>query len=254
MKVFIIGGHGGVSKGTKGTSYLIDGKFLIDAGSVASGIPIAEQLKIENIFISHSHLDHITDLAFLADNCLGFRNKPFKVYTSETARDNIMNHILNDVIWPNFTKIPSKESPMLEFHVFQKEQPFQIGEYYITAVPVNHPAGGHGLIVEKNQSSLLFTQDTGPTERIWQLGRQLQHLKAVFTETSFPNELQELASKSHHHTPNSLKEEINKMPRDVPIVLGHMKPSYQDKIIKEIANIGCDRISLLTNDGVSFTF
>ncbi len=254
MKVLVIGGHGGISQETKGTSYLIDDKFLIDAGSVASGISLSEQLKIENIFISHSHLDHITDLAFLADNCLGFKDEPFKIYTSETARDNIMKHILNDVIWPNFTKIPSKERPILEFHIFQKECVFQMNEYCVTAVPVNHPAGAHGLIVQKGQSTLLFTQDTGPTERIWQLGKQIEHLKAVFTETSFPNELQELADKSYHHTPNSIKEEIKKMPIDVPIFLGHMKPYYQTQIIKEITGIGCERISLLTKDNVSYIF
>ena len=62
MLVRIIGGHGGVSPGFKNTSYLIDGKLLIDAGSVASGLQIDQQVLIDNILISHSHLDHISDL------------------------------------------------------------------------------------------------------------------------------------------------------------------------------------------------
>jgi hypothetical protein len=48
MMVRIVGGHGGVSPGFRATSYLIDGKLLIDAGSVASGLQIDEQvLKIQ---------------------------------------------------------------------------------------------------------------------------------------------------------------------------------------------------------------
>ena len=61
MLAKVIGGHGGTAPGFRTTSYLIDGVLLLDAGSVASGIPIEEQVKIENILISHSHLDHISD-------------------------------------------------------------------------------------------------------------------------------------------------------------------------------------------------
>ena len=75
MLVRVIGGHGGVAPGYKATSYLIDGKLLIDAGSVASGLIIEEQVQIDNILISHAHLDHITDLAFLSDNCFGLKGK-----------------------------------------------------------------------------------------------------------------------------------------------------------------------------------
>ena len=45
MIVKIVGGHGGVSPGFKATSYLIDNKLLIDAGSIASGVPIAELVR-----------------------------------------------------------------------------------------------------------------------------------------------------------------------------------------------------------------
>ena len=64
MMVRIVGGHGGVSPGFRATSYLVDGKLLIDAGAVASGMTIDEQVLIDNILISHSHLDHICELAF----------------------------------------------------------------------------------------------------------------------------------------------------------------------------------------------
>lgn len=254
MLVRIIGGHGGVSPGFRNTSYLIDGKLLIDAGSVASGIQIDEQTLIDNILISHSHLDHISDLAFLADNCFGLKGRPFEIWSCQTVKDNIMKHLLNDEIWPDFTKLPNEQNPTLRFHTIESEVPFQLGDYKITPVKVNHPAGGHGFIIEKKNSALVFTQDTGPTDRIWELARKTDNLKAIFTEVSFPNQLKQVAMDSYHHTPETIAEEIKKMPEDIPIFLGHLKPNYQAKLFKEIADLGIDRISLLGSDDTSYVF
>lgn len=254
MIVRIVGGHGGVSPGFKNTSYLIDGKLLIDAGSVASGLQIDEQALIDNILISHSHLDHISDLAFLADNCFGMKGRPFEIYTSQSVRDSIMTHLLNDQIWPDFTKLPNKEDPTLRFHTLESMQTVQLGPYEVTMIPVNHPAGGHGFIVKKGESSIVFTQDTGPTDKIWEEAKKLTCLKAIFTEVSFPNALQGVATASFHHTPQTMEEEIKKMPLKVPIFLGHVKPNFQGKLSQEVDALNNDRISLLSSDEVSFVF
>ena len=78
-------GGGGLAPGFRNTSYLIDGKLLIDAGSAASGLRIEEQVSIDNILISHSHLDHISDLAFMCDNCFGMKPGPFNVYSTTST-------------------------------------------------------------------------------------------------------------------------------------------------------------------------
>ncbi len=254
MLVRIVGGHGGVSPGFKNTSYLIDGKLLIDAGSVASGLQIDQQVLIDNIIISHSHLDHISDLAFLADNCFGLKGKPFEIHTSKTVKDNIMSHILNDEIWPDFTKIPNSENPTLRMHVIDSYDTINIGGYKVTFIPVNHPAGGHGFIIEKKDTCLVFTQDTAETDEIWIEAKKRKNLKAIFTEVSFPNMLDNVAKLSFHHTPRSINEEILKMPKEVPIFLGHLKPNYQAEISLEIDALNNDRISVLGDDDVSFVF
>lgn len=254
MQVRIIGGHGGVSPGFRATSYLIDGKLLIDAGSVASGLPIKEQARIENILISHSHLDHISDLAFLADNCFGMKGVPFEIHTSAISHRNIMSHLLNDEIWPDFTKLPSKENPTLRFHEFITEKSFELDGYTITPVEVNHPAGGHGFIIEKGGASVVFTQDTGPTDRIWEIAKLRPNLKGIFTEVSFPNHLMQVAIDSFHHTPSTMLEEIKKMPSEVPIFLGHLKPNFQDKLFEEINALNEPRITVLGSDDSTFIF
>lgn len=254
MLVRIIGCHGGVSPGFKATSFLIDGKLLIDAGSVASGIQIEEQVLIENILISHSHLDHISDLAFLADNCFGQRPRPFEIYTNKTVTATIKTHLLNDLIWPDFTKLPNRENPTLRFHDIGPEVVFTLGEYKILPVLVNHQNNAMGFIIERKNAAVLFTQDTGPTEKIWEVAHQYKNLKAIFTEVSFPNSLQKVADDSLHHTPQTMKEEIKKMPKDVPIFLGHLKPNFQAVLFKEIDELHDDRITVLGSSDTSYVF
>lgn len=254
MMVRVIGGHGGVSPGFNSTSYLIDGKLLIDAGSCASGIQISEQVLIDNILISHPHLDHIKDLAFICDNCFGLRDKPFEVFTNKTVKDAIMKHILNDYIWPDFSKLPSPDKPTMRFNDIPVGSVSEIGGYEVLPVPVNHPCDAMGFIITKGNKTIVFTQDTGPTEKIWEVAKTYDNIKAVFCEVSFPNALLQVAIDSQHHTPNSLKAEISKMPPDVPIFLGHLKPNFQDELYKEIDQLGNDRLTILGSDDTGYVF
>ena len=113
LKVKVIGGHGGVSPGYKATSYLINDHLLIDAGSIASGVSIVDQAKVDHILISHAHLDHIFELAFLCDNCFGMRQNPFQVYSTALVKKAIYDHILNDTIWPDFQSYQMKKIQQL---------------------------------------------------------------------------------------------------------------------------------------------
>ncbi|MEH0861799.1 3',5'-cyclic-nucleotide phosphodiesterase [Halobacteriovorax sp. DPLXC-1] len=255
MNVKIIGGHGGVSPECRATSYLVDGNLLIDAGSVATGVSVSDQAKIDNILISHSHLDHISDLAFLADNCFGMNDKPFDIWTCKEVEDNIMNHLFNDAIWPDFTKLPSKESPTMKFHNIESGDSREIGEYKVHAIEVNHFAGSLGFIIEKNGKAIVFTQDTGPTDKIWAAAKKLNNVVAIFCEVSFPNRFEKLALDSRHHTAQTLKKELSKMPGDVPIYLGHLKPNYLDELSKEIEEVNeSGRIHILSSDNKEFSF
>lgn len=254
MLVRIIGGYGGVSPGFKATSYLIDGKLLIDAGSVASGIQIEEQSHIDYILISHAHLDHISDLAFMADNCFGLKGRPFEIYANAPVKDAIKKHLLNDIIWPDFTALPNKDNPTLRFHDIKPEMFLVLGDYRILPIPVNHSTGALGFIIERKNATVVFTQDTGPTDQIWEYAKQIKNLKAIFTEVSFPNALAKVAQDSQHHTPATMHEEIKKMPKDVPIFLGHLKPNFQSQLFKEIEELDEERITILGSSDTSYVF
>ncbi len=254
MKVQVLGGHGGQAKGFATTSFLIDEKLLLDCGAVATSLTVEEQARIENILISHCHLDHTKDIAFLCDNCFGMKPKPFEVYSHLTVNKLIKTHILNDLLWPDFSVLPSASYPTIRFNDLIPEKRVHIGEYYITPVRVNHPLDAMGFIIEKDNNSLLFTVDTGPTEKIWEIGKTIKNLRAIFTEVSFPNALQNVATLSDHHTPLSLHQEIPKMPIEIPIILTHLKPAFRAEIVREIGDLNEPRLRILERDGETFNF
>lgn len=254
MKIQILGGHGGLARGYSATSFLIDGKLLIDAGAVAGALSIEEQTRIDHILISHCHLDHIKDLAFICDNCFGLKEKPFQVYTHKTVKDIIKSHLLNDIVWPDFSVLPSATKPTITIHAIPEETKLVLGEYEVTPVKVKHAYDAMGFIIEKGDVAVLFTLDTGPTERIWEVAKRFKNLKAIITEVSFPDALSEVALISDHHTPSSMKRELAKMPEKIPVILTHLKPNYRDEIMKEITALKEERVRVLEHDGEEFNF
>ncbi len=254
MKIQVLGGHGGLARGFSATSFLIDDILLLDAGAVAGSLSIEDQCRIEHILISHCHLDHIKDLAFLCDNCFGLRPTPFQVHTHHTVKQIILDHLLNDIVWPDFSKLPSSEHPTIKINGIEPERTFRISGFEVTPVPVKHPLDAMGFIIEKGEVAVLFTVDTAATERIWEVASKFRNLKAIFTEVSFPNYLQKVADLSDHHTPQTFANELAKMPKDIPIILTHLKPNYRDQIIEELKALNLSRVKVLEKDGQFFNF
>lgn len=254
MRIQILGGHGGLAPGFSTTSFLINGELLIDAGAVASTMTVDEQSKIDHILISHSHLDHIKDLAFICDNCFGMKKKPFEVYTHATTKKIIKDHLFNETIWPDFTILPNEKNPTIQLNAVEPDKTFSIQQYKITPIKVQHPNDALGFIVEEGNCAVLFTVDTAATDRIWEKAREVKNLKAIFTEVSFPNALKQVAIASDHHTPASLKAEIAKMPPTVPIILTHLKPNFREVLFKEVMELNEKRIKMLEHDGMVFEF
>jgi ribonuclease BN (tRNA processing enzyme) len=83
--------------------------------------------------------------------------------------------------------------------------------------------------------TLLYTGDTGPTQRIWAASRPIH---GMIIEVSFPNSMEELAITTGHLTPALLGLEIDKM-KQAPeqILITHIKPQYMARIGKELQKI-----------------
>ena len=116
MQVKILGCSGGIGGNLRTTSMLVDDDILIDAGTGVGDLSIAQLLKIDHIFLTHSHLDHIALMPLLLDTVMGMRNEPVTVHaTAETTRI-LKQHIFNWKVWPDFNVIPDAENPLLVYN------------------------------------------------------------------------------------------------------------------------------------------
>src|SRR6185503_12213055 len=95
------------------------------------------------------------------------------------------------------------------------------------------------------EAGFVYTGDTGPTEQLWTVARQMGGLKALIVETAFPNRLDRLAKLAGHLTPKLLQREMDKMPPDVPVWIFHIKPQLYEETAEELARIDSTRIHVL---------
>lgn len=253
MKLKVLGCYGGNIPGFGMTSLLVNGTVALDAGWVSGALSLREQVKVKDILISHSHLDHTCTLPFLIDNNFSAPGFSLRIYAIPEVIASMRNHLFNNHTWPDFTSLPNDMTPVLKLVEIAPEQPFVVNGLTLRAVHVSHIVPTTGFIVEDKKGAVAFSSDTGPTQRFWELVNTTKNLKAVITETSFPNELQDLANVSGHLTPATLDLELEKLKRDVPVYLYGGKPKHLDKIKRQVKALKRKKLSLLTQ-GKTYTF
>jgi ribonuclease BN (tRNA processing enzyme) len=240
MDFRVLGSFGGDSPECRMTSFLIDGCVAVDAGAITRALTIDEQRRVRHVLITHTHMDHTNSLPFLVENSFGSSDEPVSIFCTKKVLAGVRRHLFNNDTWPDFTRIPNHLYPSVRFEEIEIECPFTIsplpsGELEVVAIEVNHIVPTTGLLLRQGSSSILFTSDTGPTERIWDIANETEDLVAVITEVSFPNHMQDVADVSLHMTPQTLATELSKLRREVPVYLYHFKPPYVEALRAELA-------------------
>ncbi|MBI5508361.1 MAG: 3',5'-cyclic-nucleotide phosphodiesterase [Deltaproteobacteria bacterium] len=251
MRLRVLGCHGGESPTHRTTCFLVDDTLALDAGALTRGLTTAEQARVDNVVLSHAHLDHIRDLPLAADNVIGVRKKPLDIYAADFTATALEKHLFNDVIWPNFTKIPNPSDPegrpTLRIKRFKPGEPFQIGDLTIRTVPVNHPVDCQAIFVHSKRGTLVYSGDTGPTDKLWEELNKVEDLRAFIFEVSFPNHMTKLAEVSGHLTPAMMAAELKKFrpQSDAAVLLYHLKPTFFDVLKAQVADLADPRLTVL---------
>jgi ribonuclease BN (tRNA processing enzyme) len=233
-------------------AFLIDGKILLDAGTIAVSLNIREEHSLRWILLTHAHLDHIKGIPFLLDNLVTrSTGNTITVLSGKDVLDDLKKYIFNGRIWPDFSRIPTPARPVLRYKSIGTARPVRIDGYKVTMVKVDHTVPAYGYIVEKpGNKSVAYTGDTGPTHRFWE--RMAAHdVRHLIMETSFPNRMDKLALASGHLTPSLLEKEIAKMSRPPEkIFIMHIKPQFRQEIETEIQALERDNIEFLQDGEV----
>ena len=239
MELRVVGCHGGETPKHRTSAFVVDERLAIDAGSLTSGLELKHQFRLGGCLVSHAHLDHIRDLATIADNRCQAECEPLIVAGTRGTLRALKKHFFNNFVWPNFAEIPSKAQPTIKYLELKPEKPTEVAGYRVRAIMVEHTIESAGFIVEGEDATLGYSGDTGPTDRLWELLNQAPNLKALLMEVSFPNREQKLATVSGHHTPRTLLKDLKKYakPKDLPTLLYHIKPVFQNEVEQECARL-----------------
>jgi 3',5'-cyclic-nucleotide phosphodiesterase len=230
---------------------LLDGKVCLDAGSITNMLSLKQQQKIEAVIVSHGHMDHVRDLAMLADTRTQQGGPPLVVASTPGTIQVLKKHFFNDKLWPDFSRIPDPEQRTIIFQALKPEVATDVCGYKVTAVPVDHTVEAAAMLVSDGSTTIAYSGDTGPTERLWDHLQHTDDLSALIMEVAFPNERAKLANDSGHHTPQSLAQELKKLgvkKRDLPVLLFHIKPVFQRVVEKELARIKARNNTILQLD------
>ncbi|MBV8201982.1 MAG: 3',5'-cyclic-nucleotide phosphodiesterase [Acidobacteria bacterium] len=245
MRIEVLGGYGGESPECRMTCLLINGRIALDAGSLTQTLSIERQVGVHSILLSHSHIDHTNCLPFFIENVYGKADRPIDLHASAPTLYAIRKYLFNNDTWPDFTRLPNHLLPAIRFQEIEREQPLVIDGVSFTPIAVDHLVPTFGFLIEQNGASVLWSSDTGPTTRLWELANSTPSLRALCIETSFDNSLQDVADVSLHLTPRTLQTELRKLRRRVPILLHHLKPPCIPRIYAEVEQLGNPDVSFL---------
>jgi ribonuclease BN (tRNA processing enzyme) len=235
MKVRVLGCSGAIAKDCRTTSFLIDADVLVDAGTGVGDLALPQMRAIEHVLLTHSHLDHVAALPLMVDAIGSQLTRPVNVHALPGTIAALKAHIFNNVIWPDFSRIPTPQAPFISFHEIQVGQTLELAGKRIEVLPAVHTVPAVGYAIASGQGCWVFTGDTERNPAFWRRINQMD-VAALVIETAFSNREQDLAHRSLHLSPHALADELDCIDkgRSFPIYVTHTKPAETELIMAEI--------------------
>jgi len=236
--VRVLGCSGSIARDCRTTAFLLDDDVLIDAGTGVGDLGLDELLRIDHVLLSHSHLDHVLGVPLLADSVLRRRQGrgPIQVHALPETLAVLRQHLFNDLLWPDFTRLPQPAQPVLSLHELAVGQTLELGAQRrrIRVLPARHTVPAVGYAVLGPAGDWVYTGDTGPNPALWEALRHLD-LRHLVIEIAFSEGDRAIATDSLHHCPSTLAAELAQVPGHVEVMLTHVKPGEMPTVLAELA-------------------
>jgi cAMP phosphodiesterase len=221
---------------------LIDNDVLIDAGTGIGDLALDDLDAIRHVFLTHAHLDHVAGLPMLVDaNFDENFEVPVTVYARSETVEALKSHLFNDVIWPDFTKLPDEENPLLQFKICSPGETVRIGHRNFHAVDVNHSVPSLGYTVQNSGGVFAVSGDTKTNETLWPALNSCDDLRVLVIEVSFPDEQEALATTAGHYCPSTMCRDLERLNHDPEIWLTGMKPGQDERILRQVIDAAPDK-------------
>lgn len=259
VRIRVLGCSGAIGAGQRTTAFLLDDRVLLDCGTGVGELTVAEMARIDDVVLTHAHLDHVQLLPMLAEVACDARmipggRGPVRVHALPETLDALRAHLFNGVIWPDFLRIPSVDQPTLTLH------PCAVGDTLILGtgrharrlrlLPAAHPVPACGIAVDTAEGWWAFTGDSGAHTACWSIlaTMPIAHLVA---DVSFPNAQAALAERAGHLIPETLTQLLRELPGSVPVHVSHLKAGDADRVMAQVMAIDTPhRLSRLAHEHV----
>jgi ribonuclease BN (tRNA processing enzyme) len=238
MRLEILGCYGNVLGDHRTTAFLINDSILLDAGTVTETLGHTRLGGIKQVVISHTHIDHVKGLFSLVDELALMGGHTIDLTSVNQILDIISQNLFNNLIWPDFTVIPSEDRAVINVRTIELEKTAAVGSVTVKPILMTHTVYTVGCVVKEGDHGFMFTSDTGPTQRFWEVAREEQGIDFIIADVSFPSRLEGLAKISGHMTLSMLVERLDRFGlSEAPVYISHIKPIFLQEIQSELSTL-----------------
>ncbi len=252
MRLKVLGCSGGFDYQHRPTGFLLDGDLLLDGGTINSALRDGEMKDIRYCLVSHAHLDHIRELAFLLHTKSVIAGSPLTVVGHEKVISAVRAHIFNNTVWPDFTTIG--EPPYLNYQAIDAGEWISIGDYEVRAELSNHRPTTTGFMIKKGGVGLAYSSDIGFGASDGKCAftdflTQNLDIENLIVEATFPDRLEDFANMTLHNTAAHVADFVKGLGRNMRVLITHMRPVDIAEIQSDFEKSGID-VEYLRQDQV----
>src|SRR5262245_60472193 len=193
MRLRVLGCAGGSAPGAQLSCYLVDDVLAIDAGALTTALDLPAQRRVQDVLLTHGHLDHVWTLPLFLANRFAGDPVPCRLFGSSYTLETVRLHLFNDRVWPDFTASVRQNVPLVQFHPVDPGDRASILDYDVDSVPLVHAVPCQGYRIRRQGKSLIVCGDTYLADGLWTLANGSTDLRAILLECSFPDRYEWLA-------------------------------------------------------------
>ncbi|WP_148714370.1 MBL fold metallo-hydrolase [Chitinolyticbacter meiyuanensis] len=236
----VLGCSGGIGGTNRTTALLLGDSVLLDAGTGVGDLTFDELVRIDDVFLTHAHLDHVACLPMLIDTVFGSRKTPITVHATPATLGILKQHVFNWLVWPDFTTIPNVENAMLRFAPMDVGESRAVPGAVLTALPALHTVPAVAYAIDSGNATVVFSGDTADCVELWQAVNAIDNLKTLIIETAFADREEGLAKLSRHFSPRLLIEALAQLdrPAEVELLITHLKPADHQLTMQQVLAAG----------------
>jgi ribonuclease BN (tRNA processing enzyme) len=254
MRISVLGCSASITGDRLTSCYKVDDDALIDAGTGAGELTLAQAVAIDTVFLTHGHLDHSGLLPMLADAAGSFRSGPLTVYALPETIATLKQHMFNGQLWPDYTARPTPQRPYVVFKPIAPGETVELRGRRLTALPTRHSVPCIGYRVDSGSASWVYSGDTTLCDEFWQALNRMENLRYLLIETTLLNNKGASAERAGHMTADLLARGLRLLERPVELCIVHMEAGHEEDTLRELSAAIAEFKPTVVQRGQAFEF